>query len=271
MGEVIFKYTEGNGKLKVICDTNVWYDIASGDFDVPEDIQLIATTYSLVELATSKKMASHPNFYQETIKKIYDNTGPIIPVSPFDFVLAKHDSNYPVDNSELKNVLADFTKIISSVFEDNIELDDETKKMIIDDCKENRKGSVELADYCNACLIKIRENIKDSVGVKEHKGIDTTELNKELVKGLLLSHVKDKNYTIDFQDFDWTQIELFLVVTELFFRKLELQIEMKIRPNDFVDWLNMLYVTPENQYLTFEKTWRKYILSDDRIKHYLYK
>lgn len=84
------------------------------------------------------------------------------------------------------------------------------------------------------------------------------------------TYAKVKNYTIIWDKFDWNQIELFMVVTEVFFKKLETTKNMKIKPNDLVDWFNLLYVTPKDRYLTFDDRWRNYILEDDRIKHYLY-
>jgi len=35
MGKVKFNYTEDKTKPHVICDTNVWYNIAQGKFDRP--------------------------------------------------------------------------------------------------------------------------------------------------------------------------------------------------------------------------------------------
>jgi hypothetical protein len=63
---------------------------------------------------------------------------------------------------------------------------------------------------------------------------------------------------------------LFLIVKEIYFKKLETTGDMKIKVNDIVDWLNLLYVSPEDKYLTFDERWRNYILNDERIKAYLF-
>ena len=69
---------------------------------------------------------------------------------------------------------------------------------------------------------------------------------------------------------DWNLLELFLAVTEYFFKKLETTKNMKVQQNDVTDWLNMLYVEPGDKYLTFEISWKNYILNDPRISHYYY-
>ena len=49
-------------KPHVICDTNVWYSMASSQFGKPDDVLLVPTAFSLEELATSTMMAKHPKF-----------------------------------------------------------------------------------------------------------------------------------------------------------------------------------------------------------------
>ena len=61
-----------------------------------------------------------------------------------------------------------------------------------------------------------------------------------------------------------------MICTELYFKKLEVTKGMKIRSNDIVDWFNLLYVSPEDKYLTFDDRWRNFILNDERISHYLF-
>ena len=91
-----------------------------------------------------------------------------------------------------------------------------------------------------------------------------------MVKSIFNYHVKNRENQINFENFEWDQIELFITVTELYFKKAETTKGMKIKSNDAVDWLNMLYVKPGDKYLTFEKTWKNFIKTDSRICHYLY-
>ncbi|MEQ9007800.1 hypothetical protein [Ekhidna sp.] len=80
----------------------------------------------------------------------------------------------------------------------------------------------------------------------------------------------EKNDKIEYDHFNWKLVELFLSVTENFFKHLETSKGMKIHPNDTTDWMNMLYVEPGDLYLTFEDKWKNYIINDERISHYYY-
>jgi hypothetical protein len=97
MTKVRIRKVYGKVKPDVICDTNVWYSIASSNFTNPDDVLLIPTAFSLEELATSTMMAYHTKYYQDVLKAIYNNCGPIIPENPFDFVLMNNDSRYAAD------------------------------------------------------------------------------------------------------------------------------------------------------------------------------
>ncbi len=265
-----FNYINDMTKPSVICDTNVWYGIANGTFKKPNNISLIPTSLTLVELASTEAMAYDIKLYCSVIKGIYDNCGPIIPVNPFDFILSNHDSDYPADDSLTKKVLEDFTQVLKIDISKKIELDEKTQNKIIEECQKTRSATIDFANFGTENLMKIRKNINKGVGKKDHLKVDPSEINKEMLKSFLNEHVKDKDYTINFENFEWENVELFLIVTEIFFKKLETTKDMKFKPNDAVDWLNMLYVTQNDQYLTFEKSWRSYIENDERIKHYLY-
>lgn len=271
MNKVKFRYFEDKTKPHVICDTNVWYYIVQGKFNKPNDILLIPTSLSLAELATSEAMAYELKLYQDVLKAVHEKGGPILPIDPFDFVLHNHDPNYPLNNDIVKNILSDFTEVLRRDIPQEAELKEETKEKIIKSCQERRGATGEFADFGTDKLNDIRKSINTGVGKKEHLKVDPYVINKEMLKAFLNEHVKDLDYEIDFNKFDWNRIELFMTVTENFLKKLETTRDMKVHPNDAVDWLNMLYVTPDDMYLTFEKSWRGYIENDDRIKHYLYK
>lgn len=90
-----------------------------------------------------------------------------------------------------------------------------------------------------------------------------------MVISFLNNYTVQTNYKINWDKFDWSSIELFMIVTEIYFKKLETTKDMKVKGNDIVDWFNIMYVSQDDKYLTFDNKWRNYILYDDRIKHYL--
>lgn len=256
-------------KPLVICDTNVWYQIVNGKFNKPEDVLLIPTSFSLEEIATSKLMVHNTKYYQDVLKSIYDNCGPIIPNNPFDFILNNLDGNFKLNDEKTELLLKGFSELLSRKVDD-VEIDEELKNKILKDCEDSRKPTFEFAHFGNEEIFSIRTNINKGIGIKEHLKEDSSEINKQMMIEFFNTYAKVKNYTIIWDKFDWNQIELFMVVTEVFFKKLETTKNMKIKPNDLVDWFNLLYVTPKDRYLTFDDRWRNYILEDDRIKHYLY-
>lgn len=257
-------------KPYLICDTNVWYEMSAGKFIKPNEYDLIPTAFSLVELATSQSMIEEPKFYKDTVKMIYDNCGPIIPENPFDYILQNQFGNYrPETDDNLKQILTAFGELMGKEMTD-MEIDEKLKIKIIAECKRRRGLSQNLADLGNEDLKELRKRINAGIGKKAHLTIDTTDINKEMLKNIVGNYALAKGYEVNWKKFDWSRVELFMIVTEIFFKKLETTKDMKIRANDIVDWFNLLYVSPEDKYLTFDERWRNYILNDERIKHYLF-
>ena len=75
--------------INVICDTNVWYWIANGQFTPPSNVKLIPTQFSLYELATSEQIATNPRLVQKAIRAVHEYGIDILPVNPFDFIKTK--------------------------------------------------------------------------------------------------------------------------------------------------------------------------------------
>jgi hypothetical protein len=269
MAKVNIKKVYHFEKPLVICDTNVWYKIADNVFTKPDDVLLIPTSFSLEELATSKLMVHNTKYYQNVIKTIYENCGPIIPNNPFDFVLNNFDSEYKLNDKKTEMLLNGFSELLSRKVED-VEIDEELKNKILKDCEDSRRPTFEFAHFGNEEIFKIRKNINKGIGIKEHLKEDSTAINEQMFIEILNTYSKAKEYNIKWNNFNWNQIELFMIVTEIYFNKLETTKDMKISPNDLVDWLNLLYVRPQDKYLTFEDKWRNFIINDERIKHYLY-
>ncbi|UWX56480.1 hypothetical protein NYZ99_09995 [Maribacter litopenaei] len=259
-------------KPRVVCDTNVWFQISAGKYSSPEDYELSPTAFSLIELATSQVMVELPKFYQNTVRIIYDNGGSIIPENPFDFVLQNQFKDYTSGESpNLFKILKDFSELLSREIKEDDLIDEEIKTKVIKECQGQRTITKELAEIGNQDLIELRKNINTSIGKKEHLKIDGSEINRQMFKSFINDYTETRKYSVDWDKFDWTKIELFMIVTESYFKKLETTKGMKIQPNDIVDWFNLLYVQPDDKYLTFEKRWRNFIMSNEESKKYLLK
>lgn len=265
--EVVYKKT----KPYLICDTNVWYEMASGNFNKPNDYDLIPTAFSLVEISTSQAMVEEPKFYQDTVKMIYKNCGPIIPENPFDYILQNQFRDYnPPKDGIVNQVLPAFSELMTKDINVDSEINKDLKEVVISECRSSRGISQDIANVGNEDLIELRKSINTSTGKKAHLTIDTTEINQKMMKSIIGNYALTHEYKVNWDKFDWSRIELFMIVTEIYFKKLETTKDMKIKANDIVDWFNLLYVSPDDKYLTFDRQWRNYILNDDRIKDYLY-
>ena len=269
--KVKVRNVEKISQTMIICDTNVWYAFNQGKpTETDKNYKLIPTLLTLAEIATTKVMVYDKKLFQNTIKVIYEKGGPIIILDPIDYVLYQQDPKYPTTDRKIKDILERLSHVLALKIDDKIVVDDKLKNELIKECKTERKASVLFAEYANSKICEIRKNINMGIGKKKHLEIDTTNINKEMVNAIFNEYVKDSGYTIDWGKFDWGNIDLFMKVTEIFFKKVETTKGMKVEANDAVDWLNMLYVSPDDKYLTLESSWRKYIEEDNRIKHYLF-
>lgn len=258
-------------KPYLICDTNVWYEMSAGKFEKTNEYDLIPTAFSLVELATSQAMIEEPKFYQDTVKMIYDNCGPIIPENPFDYILQYQFGDYkPKKDGIVNQILPAFGELMAKEINADSKIDEELKKKVIEECRKSRGIAQDLADFGNDDLMELRSNINKGVGKKDHLKVDASQINREMLMSILDHYTNDKDYKINWDKFDWGRIDLFMTVTEIYFKKLETTRDMKIKANDIVDWFNLLYVSPDDKYLTFDDRWRNYILNDERIKQYLF-
>ncbi|AZQ58098.1 hypothetical protein EJ994_04475 [Maribacter sp. MJ134] len=270
MAKTKLKIVYKKQKPYIICDTNVWYEMSTGNYEKPDGFDLIPTSFSLVELSASQAMVEEPKFYQDTIKMIYKNCGPIIPENPFDYILQNQFEDYtPQDSKDLVQMLSAFGDLMNREIKEGSTIDNETKQKVIEECQKQRGHSQSLAAIANQDLQELRKNINKGIGKKKHLEIDPSEVNKQMVISFLNNYTKQTNYKINWNKFDWSAIELFMIVTEIYFKKLETTKDMKVKGNDIVDWFNIMYVSQGDKYLTFDNKWRNYILNDDRIKDYL--
>ncbi len=268
---VKFSIVEKVFQTQIICDTNVWYGFSQNKpTNINDNHRLIPTFMTLLELATSEVVVHDMKLFQNTIKAVYEKSGPIITLDPIDYVLSQQDPKYPTTDRGIKELLEYFSYFLSRKIYDQTEVDDKLKKKIIEKCKLERKACLEFAEFANSKTDKIRRSINTGIGKKKHLKIDISDLIKEMIKSIFNEHVKDNGYIIDWDKFDWNMIRLFMTVTEIFFKKVEVTKDMKIHPNDAIDWFNILYVRSNDKYLTLEGSWRKYIEEDNRIKQYLY-
>jgi hypothetical protein len=254
-------------KTKVICDTNIWYNIGEGLLSVSEfnAFELIATFYNFEELITTPKTVKDFPKVKRAAEAITVYSHSQILENAFLYLARLIDPNH-VDtkysyNLGIRNwgevramakLPEDFqiTDAILSAYQQNI-----TNKT--NECEE-------LAQIEN----KLAKQYK-----KEAKNLWRTnksgyyKANMQAIVGILNAGLQQLNGPKLTELFEIKQIELFITAHAAYFKNMEIG-TMVAQPNDMYDLYNMIYVKPGMKYLTFENRWKD-ILRQADLSHYL--
>jgi len=257
--------------MKVICDTNVWYEVGSGSYAPPHGVQLVSTELSLYELVCTEVAVYDPALLQKAIMAIQNYSAEMIAIDPFYFLLKNSSPRFTELESELsKNMMRTFREMLSLDFSQGAKISEELKRKVIQESRERREEKVGYSNYLNAILPEKRKNINQKIGVDQYRKINQKEETKRLIFQWTSNYLKPRNQSIEFGEINWNSIEFFLKVTENFHKKLDTTKNMKFDPNDVTDWLNMLYVEPGSKYLTFDQRWRRLIEGDPLTSSYVF-
>lgn len=255
----------------VVCDTNVWYEIASEKFIPPPGVELVATEFSVYEFVTTEVAVHDVLLLQNAVRSLFQFCSGIISVDPFYYFLRNSLDRFDLEKSLLsKNMNRTFNEFLNMDFSENRIIPQDTALQVIKESREHREIRVQYAEFLNSILPEKRKKINLEIGKDEYLNRDQSEFIKDLVYKWTSNYLKTKNDSVGLDELNWSSIELFLNVTENFYKKLDTTKDMKFKPNDVTDWLNLLYVEPGMKYLTFEKKWRTLILDDPKTKDYLF-
>tara|TARA_R110002020_G_scaffold214594_6_gene421655 strand:+ start:683 stop:1459 length:777 start_codon:yes stop_codon:yes gene_type:complete len=257
--------------MKVICDTNVWYEIASGKFVPPLEVELIATEFSVYEFVSTEVAVHDVLLLQKAVKSFFRFASGIISVDPFYHFLSNSLGRFDTEESLLsKNMNRTLNEFLAMDFSKKPIIPQDTAQNVIKESQEQREIRVQYAEFLNSILPEKRKKINREVGKNEYLKGDQSEIIRDLVYRCTINYLKTKNDSVSLEELNWNSIEFFLRVTENFYKKLDTTRDMKFKPNDVTDWLNLLYVRPSMKYLTFEKKWRTLILEDPKTTDYLF-
>lgn len=255
----------------VICDTNIWYDLANKKYDKSLLIrdQLIGTSINLREIASSPYLISNLNLIVNAIKSITKFHDKIFIDNCMDHLITIFHKDYLAISKTEEDILNGFTTLI------NININDipaERFKEVKRRLNNITVPSQNLVDQINNGLPEIRQKIKQSIGKKKHRQTDFTRTWKIFISELVSIYSKEnceKEYVIDIDDENWKNIDLFITTWERYFNKLELE-KRKIRKNDWPDLFNLVYVQPGYKYWTSDKIWNQIFDENDNLKTYKY-
>ncbi|MCK8496040.1 hypothetical protein M0L20_29510 [Spirosoma sp. RP8] len=243
-------------QVPIICDTNIWYYIASGQ--IPEsslaDKYLVGTFLTGYELCTSFHLVKNYDHIKQAVSAYVK--APIITTTPVDHIRAISSSTHDADEWD---ILSD---VLTAIF--NLEKlpDPHGIKKLLENYEEDliRKNN-HLINSANS----VREQLQ-RVGRGQHKRLMNDKAAKDY--HLELSKEVITNYMGGLV-IDWQAFDLFLVAFDEWSRQLSIHPSMVIKPNDWVDLLNLVYVQPGSLYWTKDERRTKKFVIQRGYAHYL--
>jgi len=256
-------------KVKVICDTNIWYYLSDGTIKAEElkNYCLIATFYNFDELNSTPKTVKDFSKVQVAAKAIIDNSC----------------------DQYLENAILYLTRLIYRFHEDklyhyNLGMRNWNEIRLLGKLPSDFKPSVEISKLYER-NIEMKTNESEAVSAIENSLADQvrkqsrklwrenkTKYFKSSLRGIIyllnnfLAGYSDGKAQLT-KDFDIKKIELFITAFVYYYKNLEVG-TMKAQPNDMYDLFNMIYVQPGNKYFTRDKRWVN-IISEAGLSNYL--
>ena len=92
---------------------------------------------------------------------------------------------------------------------------------------------------------------------------------KEVVRLMI-----DRNFPniVDWENFNWKKLELFISLWGEYFKELELHSTMKFHTNDMNDIFNLIYVEPNTLYWTEDnKNWARILKENKKFNKYVFR
>ena len=230
----------------LICDTNIWYDLEEKPESVKNMGELTLTPLVIKEIANSPKLINKIDTVRKACENIFKFGNEIIIKTPLEYLLN-------LDNQEFEEKTQ--SEILSNEFEMMCRLkngakisigkEDELKEKVVDIRSQISTGT--------ANVQKMLDNVRlNKTNIKKTSVENTLELTKEVIKKVFIETPTDGKYKLS-DNFDWSKVELFLYTFDAYINRLETNSNMKIKNNDWIDLFNLLYVTPNDKYLTDDR------------------
>ncbi len=194
--------TKRTRKIKIICDTNVWYGLGDGtisDSEILDRSSLVATQVNIREFTFTYNLLNNEDLARNAIKAAFKYHTIERFEPPLIYLKRLSDRRYRYNTKKEQSHFMVFTSLIAR----GHQIDDKKKLDFKKEC-ENEKGNLESAAVLfNTEAKKIHAKIKDK---KKHRSENTLELNRGLIDLFVQNITKD--HGLD-EKFDWRKIELF--------------------------------------------------------------
>lgn len=242
---------------EILCDTNVWYDIVSGRLQAPPATLCHARTimYELLQVkSTMTDSSRHQNICRAFIDHRRDGYH-LQPIAHMADVLGFDMPKEMVLKSlfEYDQTIERIERIASGPL--NTE-ETEELKMLVQILQEPTWHFYKFFAQIVVEFKKKGSHVDGEAHLQETKIIITNWMSAKVAAA------------ISPEKLNWDQVELFLLVFDLWLKVLMLT-DLKPKFNDLVDVFNLAYVQPGTLYWTSDKYWKKLIKSVG-LQDYLY-
>jgi len=245
---------------KVICDTNIWYELGKGKikFDKTDKYDLYCTYLSLYELIHTERLKTYFDEVSNACKAVLSYSKGIIfetPITHINNLLRPTKSIISKSNFiEAIEYLANIEKLDNDIIPvldkyllvKNSTLDNSFVKSICDEI-EKARFSIHQNKPFYIQFIKRNE-------IKQSKLINLREQ--------VVNEIKNKCPLLDihlFTEIFWQQIDLYMKSRMIYFEKLKLDKIMNVEKNDAIDMINLIYVNDDCLYWTEDTRWKNII------------
>jgi len=233
----------------IICDTNIWYNIA--DRIIPPNHfvknNLIITQVVIQELCTSPRTLTKSNLLVETCGAICLFAKEATLYNPYNYLI----NNYADDTETSKIIyqicdIAQRHSLAKSLLNNDNLLRNSLEKTLKAYFAERQRSTKSFEKFISD--FRQKNNLYDKNIIRRSKNIDTLAYRKQLIINFF-GYTKE-----DASRIKWNQHELFLKTFDHWMKELETGAKV-YKDNDWEDYLNLIYVLPNMKYWTHEKKW----------------
>lgn len=244
-------------KPSLLYDTNKAYQNTSPECEQELEKFNVYTSYlNVLELSKTSGLIKKPGSAINAIRRLMKY--PVIADDPLVYVKKLAVPDYVHSKGSNKEIILAFTKAVAH---------GNDMSQFVDPIKEMISGMDKLARIYKSCLnregAKIRKNIIDR---EAHERLDSMPSLRSLLSKLVANHTDGIGLP---DDFDWSQLELFMGVMKRYLKDIELGAR-QATDNDFEDTWQLVYVQPGGKYWTNDRKLTISIVQQIGLDHYLF-
>lgn len=247
---------------RVVNDINIWYYFGEGQLkpsDYP-NYNFIGTYTNILEAAKTENNLINPEKLKEAIRSMIKTPAYMYYKDPFAHAISilKNEDVFYVP---IKTSFMIYTEAVAN----GLELSSEEDRIKYTEFMNDIKSKYEtIAEGENLIISNIKANYQNIEEIRSFFGYEQS-------KSVLIKYLKDQPESkgLDFDKADFSKLELFINTQSKFYETIAThKQEMKIKLNDLIDLMNLLYVQPGDLYFTNDGPWLKHIKNAD-MEHYL--